>query len=99
MSGGTAVKTESHGGGAGAGKAEPRPMTFARRQSEGLGLDGGRGRRPQREKESQPIRAVQSCARDRSRMAETDEGGLGSREPGPAKPDASLAQDRPRKSR
>jgi len=83
MSGGTAVQTESHWRGAGAGEAEPRPMAFARSQCEGLGLDGGRGRRPSKRKErGQPARAVRWCARDRSRMAETT-CWLGSREPAP----------------
>ena len=58
MSGGTAVKIESHGGGAGAAGGEPRPMAFARSACEGLGLDGGRGRQaPNQKKKCQPFTA------------------------------------------
>jgi hypothetical protein len=57
----------------------------ARSASAGLGLDGGWGRRPLFEKEKvQPFRAgIEYRARDGSRMAETANGWLGSRQPGP----------------
>ena len=56
--------------GAGTGEAEPRPMAFARSHSEGLGLDGGRGRRPLNRKKSAHQGWQLFSARDGSRMAE-----------------------------
>lgn len=57
MSGGRPSGPKGMVDGAGTGEAEPRPMAFARSHSEGLGLDGGRGRRPQKEGKDQPVRA------------------------------------------